>query len=610
MNVRTVLKGKYLNWRMRKLFYLSICIIITFLAEGQLQPVVVDSMKTKLAKATSTEEKFEITGQLARILMNVSLVESDKYGTELIELAELSRDRRLMTKAQLINGERYSYLSGKKENTDKAISYYNKGLELSRYNKLDNLTVSAYLALSEVHRYAAEAEKALAYCNQAYSYIGVINNDSLTAKVHLEYGSVYMLKNEKLLALRNLMSALRMGEELKNPNLLRAGYSRLSVFYGSIEEYDKAIDYQVKALEMLGQIHTGQVPYTRVQDFNRIGDLYASKKNYDMATHYYEKSLTLADSLKFEPLKAISHRSIINNYLSSEQPQKALDYFNQHPQLGNFLRTVGFGHFVDQSYGFIYMMIGKYDSARYYYDKIASFFQNDVNTVNQYNYLYQLGLLHKKTGELDKSVSYFQKADQVAQKISNLQLMQVTARMLDSVYQLKGDFKQAFVYSNLSYKYKDSIDKLGKEKDLMQVEAADEQQRQERISKEKEEIKRKRHSIQYMAITIGISALFIILVMMGMFKVSVNTIKAIGFFVFLMFFEFIFLLFKKNIYSVTKGEPWKDLLFMICLAAVLLPLHHWLEHKVVHYLTSHNRLTSAGHFLRNKFFRKSNSDEQ
>src|SRR5690606_232180 len=104
-------------------------------------------------------------------------------------------------------------------------------------------------------------------------------------------------------------------------------------------------------------------------------------------------------------------------------------------------------------------------------------------------------------------------------------------------------------------------------------------------------------NIQYLLITIGIAALFVIMVMMGMFRVSAATIKMIGFFAFLMFFEFIFLIFKKNIYAVTQGEPWKDLLFMILLAAILLPLHHWLEHKVIHYLTSHNRLTATGQGL-------------
>lgn len=83
-----------------------------------------------------------------------------------------------------------------------------------------------------------------------------------------------------------------------------------------------------------------------------------------------------------------------------------------------------------------------------------------------------------------------------------------------------------------------------------------------------------------------------------------RTIKMVGFFAFLMFFEFIFLICKKNLYAITHGEPWKDLLFMIGLAAILLPLHHWVEHKVLHILTTQNRLTTAGASLRKKFFKE------
>jgi cation transport ATPase len=165
---------------------------------------------------------------------------------------------------------------------------------------------------------------------------------------------------------------------------------------------------------------------------------------------------------------------------------------------------------------------------------------------------------------------------------------------LDTLYQRTGNYKLAMDYAAINRKFKDSADKLGKEKDLLQIEVADEQQRQERIDKEKAEQKRKRDNIQYMLIIIGIASLFIIMVMLGMFKVSATTIKLIGFFTFLMFFEFLFLILKKSVYSFTKGEPWKDLLFMILLAAILLPLHHWMEHKVIHYLTSHNRLTDTG----------------
>jgi tetratricopeptide (TPR) repeat protein len=593
---------------MRKLCFI---LLLSFIAtSAKSQGNIIDSFKTQLAKSVTTEQKIEVLGYLSRTLMNSNLPEADKYGQQMIEVAEMSRDRKLMVKALLTNGERYSYLAGRKDNVDKAISYYTQGLELARKNKLDEQMISAYLYLSEVSRYIPDTDKALNYCTQAYSYIGLVKNDSLAARVHLEYGSVYLSKNENILALKNFMTAIRMAEDLKNNQLIRAAYTKLSGFYSSIEDYDKAIDYQVKAYEQLKLIKTGQTVYSRVQDLTRIGDLYTAKKSYDMAMAWYEKSLALADSLTYEPIKAIAYRSIVSNYLAADQPQKALKYFNEHPQLKRFLESVNFGHFVDQSYGYIYAQLGNYDSAKYYYNKIASFFEQGVNSASQYSYNYQLGILYKKTKEYDKSLEYFLKAQKVAEGMGQLETKRHVVTELDSLYQLKGDFKQAFFYATLNHAYKDSIDKLGKEKDLLQIEVADEQQRQERLDKEKTEKKRKRDNIQYMLIIIGIAGLFIIMVMLGMFKVSATTIKMVGFFTFLMFFEFLFLIFKKNIYGFTNGEPWKDLAFMILLAAILLPLHHWLEHKVIHYLTTHNRLTATGKSLRDRFLKSKIKDSK
>jgi len=588
---------------MKKIYFLLTGIFIVFTVDAQLQ--VVDSFKAQLARASTPQQKLEVLGYLSRTLMNTDLTESDKYGMQMIAVAEQSRDRKLMVKALLTNGERYSYLAGRKDNIDKAIGYYNQALELARKNKLDEQMVSAYLCLSEVTRFIPDADKSLNYCNQAFSYTGLIKNDSLSARVNLEYGSIYLLRNEKILALKNFMAAIRIAEDLKNNSLLRQGYTKLSSFYALIEDHDKAIDYQVMGLQRLEFIKSGQTPYAKIQDLTRIGDLYAAKKSYDMANSYYERALALADSLKYEPIKAMVYRSMVNNYIAADQPQKALNYFNEHPQLKQFLQTVNFGHFVDQSYGYIHIKLGNYDSAKYYYNKVATFFeQGGVSSGNQFGYTYQLGLLYKKTGEYDKSLEYLLKAKQMADGIGELETMRFVARELDSLYQIKNDYKQASFYASLDYKYKDSLDKLGKEKDLLQIEVADEQQRQERIAKEALEKKRKRDNIQYMLIIIGITSLFIVMVMMGMFKVSATTIKMIGFFTFLMFFEFIFLVFKKNIYSFTNGEPWKDLAFMIVLAAILLPLHHWLEHKVIHYLTSHNRLTASGKGLKDRLLRR------
>ena len=589
---------------MRNLIAIFITTCISISAKAQPQNALIDTIKAHVSRATTNEEKITHLSSLCQNLMGTNLEEADKYAQQMTAVAEMSRDRKLMFRALLSNGYRYARFAIKKENIDKAFSYYNQALELARKNSLDAQMVKAYLYMSELSRSIPNIEKALDYCNQAYSFIGSIRNDSISAQVYLELGNVYFAKNEKLLALRNYMAALRLAEDLKNKSLQRDIYPALAMFYVGIKEFDKAVDNQTKVLGLEVNKMYGQQALVKIRDLTSLGNIYMMKKSADMAMLQFEKALVIADSANEIQSKVMVYQSIISNYLYSEQPLKALTYFNEHPAFKTFYNAINLGHYIDQAYGVIYTHTGKYDSAKYYFNKVAPIFEKEANMSTNLIYYYQVGLLHKKTGEHNMAIDYFNKARLLSNSVGNLEMMGEVATELDTLYQIKGDYKQAFFYNNLKHTYKDSADKLGKEKDLIQVEVAAEQQRQERQEKEELETKRKRNNIQYLLITLGIVSLFVLMVTMGMFKVSASTIKLVGFFAFLMFFEFIFLIFKKNIYGFTYGEPWKDLAFMIALAAVLLPLHHWMEHRVIHYLTSHNRLTASGKGFVEKFLKR------
>jgi tetratricopeptide (TPR) repeat protein len=588
---------------MRKITCLLLFLILAFGSTGQ-QAAAVDSMKRMLEKAITIEEKMEGLDLLSRTLMNVNLKEADEYGSKLITLAEESRDRKLMIKAYKSNGIRCSYFAGTRDYANRSIEYYNKALAIAKQNKIDDEMGGVLLLLSSVCLTVPDKDKALNYINQASSVISVLKNDSLKAEASSVYGDVYLSRNDKILALRNYLNALRVAEDMKNHPLLRSCYLNLSAFYSTIEDYDKAIDYSMLAFKELDAMNEKNVPYQRAMDLNSIGKLYAGKKNYDIAINYFERSLALADTLKFSTLKVPGYTSLLNQYLRMNQPQKALEYFNSPSgqALKNFLENFGFSGAIDQAYAVIYAELNKLDSARYYFNRASPFFEKNPNESTKLIYYAQLASFYKKTGEYDKAIELCLKVKDIADRTGQLESGERAAKQLDTLYNKTGDFQQARIYNSIYYQYKDSIETLNKEKELAQVEATDEQQRQERRVREEEERKRRKNNIQYMAITIGIVGLFIMLVVLGMFKVSANTIRLIGFFTFIMFFEFIFLIFKKNISSFTHGEPWKDLAFMIALAALLVPLHHWLEHRVIKYLTSHNRLTASGKNLLSRVF--------
>ena len=350
---------------MRKLLTVLLC-LLPFLSKAQQNPALEDSLKRELSKATTSEKKVDILSDLSRILMNTNIPESDKYGKLLLQEAELSRDRKLMVKALLTNGERYSYFGSIKDYNQKSNDYYNQALDLARKNDLDAERAQALLRLSAVYRQVPELDKAFNYASQASSIISTLDNsDSLKVMVSISLGNVYQDKKDRLLALRNYLNALTLAEEMKkkNSSLLRSCYYTLCNFYSGIKEYDKAIDYAKKAMDQLSTMEKEKdkkegVKYNRVVDLYSLGNLYLVKKDFDMSQYFYEASIKLADSIKYEPLKMPGYNGLLNQYLREKQPQKALTYFNTNPILKKYITNFGMGQVIDEAYGVIYSDLG------------------------------------------------------------------------------------------------------------------------------------------------------------------------------------------------------------------------------------------------------------
>ena len=143
-----------------------------------------------------------------------------------------------------------------------------------------------------------------------------------------------------------------------------------------IEDYDKAIDYMTMAYKKLDETREKNAPYQKVIFNNYIGNLYAYKKNYDIAISYFELSIRMADSLKFSTLKIPAYVSLLNQYLRIDEPKKALDYLNSPPgdNLKKYLGNFGMTSMIDKAYGVVYTELGNYVSARIYLAKANPMF--------------------------------------------------------------------------------------------------------------------------------------------------------------------------------------------------------------------------------------------
>jgi len=585
---------------MRKFILFSLYIFLFSGAFSQDLPLT-DSIKKKVANAQSVEEKINNLAELSGFYMNLNRQLSDEYASQMRSVAEQSRDRKMMARVLLLEADKFYTFGHVQGNINEGLALSQKALDISKSNQLDEYMAWSYISLARGNRNNGNTDKALNQNNLALSIANGLAEDSLKISCYNSLGSTYLLKNEKLLAFRNYLNAVNLAEELGEFEQLKKCYERLAEFYSGLSEIEKSKDFRYKILQLTFERIK---PYERLEAYFYLGRLYMQNKQFDESRTFYEKAIALSDTLKFPIFKISVYGSIVDLYFLSNQPQKAIDYFHSHKDLRQFMVNAGFDYFLDLAYGNLYTAIGKYDSANYHFSKGAPVFEQKAGLAIRYVFYSSYSNYLKKAGNFTGSIEQLLKAQNIAAQVGSLDWQLEAVKNLDSLFQKTGDYTTAYLYKQKYHAFKDSLQNLGKEKDLMLLEVDNENKRKERLTKQAEEEKRDRHNIQYMGITVAIAAVFILLVMAGTFSVSKTTIKILGFFAFIFLFEFIILLADNQIHHFTHGEPWKVLLIKIILIAILLPLHHWLEEKVIHYLTTNKLLTVKGKTFRDKWSKK------
>jgi tetratricopeptide (TPR) repeat protein len=555
-------------------------------AEGQSGDRFIDSLKLGLSKAQTPSEKVQYLLELA-LSSYMDPLMGDLYVSRAMETAELSRDRRLMGTTYMTIGRRYMNNPGLSDNLERAVSNFNRAAAIAKANDLELLQVRAYSELSTAWIFKGDRQKGLEYCNQELSIAGTSLNDTTKAMAYASMGDYYLSADEKLLAFRNFLEALQVAEKSNKESLLSDAWEHLSRFYASIGEYGKAIDYRMM---MYQQDSKAGRPLDIIRDMYSTGDLFTRSKQPDLALKMYEKAILFADSMHYDLLKVDPYFRIFNMYFNLHQYSKGYSYLMTHQSIVIFLQNMGYQYFLDQLYAMSMTELKKFDSAGYYFRRAEPDMDRKSNPEQHYNFYTAVGDYNIQKRDYPQAIASYLKAYRIGEETKDLEEQENCSMMLDSVYGLAGDYRSAHLYNIRYHAVKDSLRDMSRDADLLKMEVENDNQRRERLAREEEERVEHRHNLQYLGFTIGLVALFVALVMLGWFAVPAGFIRALGFVSFIFLFEFIILLADKSIQRWTHDEPWMVLMIKIGLAAVLVPLHHWLEHKVIHYLSHRKRI--------------------
>ncbi len=510
---------------------------------------------------------------------------ADSLSEQAIQLAETSHRPELL----LLACNRYVESNDLHAYYEKALGY---ALTAEQVSDIMNNAGTAYLTsknLASVYLAGYQYDKALTYNYKSLSIANTSENIVHKAESYLDIGKSLEGKNQKIEAFRNYMTASSLAEKENNNNLLTACYDRLSSFYNFNKLYTKATRYKLMQRDLVNKkLPVDSVALMWIEydlqeidiksnndllnEKNMLNVLYFAMRNRNQRLMNFEIALYrthLIDADKISLLKDLYQKRFPGEWkkLASGNP-------------GLYCRLKAF--FCEDAH--------QPDSALFYFNKAENILASNPNMILQSKFYNRFGQFLLRHGDKEKALAKFTKSYQTAEKASYFEYMVIASGQLESLYAATGDYLNAYKYSVMNKVLADSITNLSKQDQILVMEIDHETRQRERLAEHDKQETIKRHNLQYTGMTIGILTVFVILIMLSSLKIPAWIIRMMGFFSFIFLFEFIVLLADHKIHEITEGEPWKILLIKIFLIAILLPLHHSIEKRVIAYILNHKLL--------------------
>ena len=273
----------------------------------------------------------------------------------------------------------------------------------------------------------------------SYNSIGSIHNSLANYDKALEYHSKALEIREKILGLEHSDTG--------------QSYNNMGLVYDILGDYDKALEYYSKALatceKALGLKHPNAATL-----YNNIGSTYYSLGDYDKALEYHSKALTIVEEvLGPEQLDAsYVYHSIGMVFFRLGDFDKALEY--HFKDLAICEKALGLKHpntaTAYNSIGQVFYKLNNYDKALEYYTMYLEICKKvygleHPSTGSSYN---NVGLVYYSLGDYDKALKYYSMDLAICEKIYGVDHADTAAAYnnIGMVYRQQGDSKKALDY--------------------------------------------------------------------------------------------------------------------------------------------------------------------
>jgi tetratricopeptide (TPR) repeat protein len=341
-------------------------------------------------------------------------------------------------------------------------------------------------------------------------------------------------------------------------------------------------DAQAYYFKQLSQAETIKDSFGIYQAYCNLGALNKEEGNYQASIDYYKKGLSFfmnKEEIWWQATVIAKMIDLAKAYAQIDKLDSALYYAQQSAQLNLKTNGVNYTYSTGTIFGIIYSKLRQPSISMDYF---RSFLQgagdNPLEFLNKATCFFEIAKHFERNHQPDSAIFYARKAYQLNETHSFKINILNTSNLLTQLYQNKNQTDSAYKYLKIKTSIQEEMfskEKLSRMKTLEFNE--DLRQKEMELTKQKEDEERN-HNIQLSILAISIiSAIIIFLLLSQSIIVSHNVVKFLDIVVLLVVFEFVNLLVHPLLEKITGHSPVLMLLALVCMAAVLVPLHHKIE---------------------------------
>ena len=384
---------------------------------------------------------------------------------------------------------------------------------------------------------------------------------------------------------------LLIAQRLSNDSLLAISYNTIgNIYFFNTGDYSKALEYFFKAVPLAEKTNDKRRLSSLYSDISQV---FENIGNYEEQIKYIKKAegaLPDKNSTMHDFMLIQVQINYASYFLNLRQPDSSLHYIQGINETNQRLKGKIFESVSLTLSAKAHEQRGDVELAASFFNKAIIVTDSISNAYNQLGVRVAYTNFLLKENKIENARVQALKLLQAGQQLNNNDYKLAAVGFLKRVYDTLKNTDSAYYYLQQQYAFRDSVFSQDKTNKIQSLEFSEQIRiTEEEVKRIKEEEQRK-ENIQYVLIALGIVT-FIILFLVLSHSIIINTklIEFFGIIALLIVFEFLNLLLHPFLERITHHSPVLMLLALVCIAALLVPLHHKLEKWATHKLVEKNK---------------------